>query len=167
MEKIADEMSGLLEQTLGLYQDLKSVLVTEKSYIERMDVKNLWATTDKKKRLVSDIEGVISKMLAQAKQHAIHLDMSVHTFKVREAISALPLRMKVKSQLKALGRQIDDCKKEITLLAYENKRFITEYLTVIDGVFSTLRQGTGLNQYSKSGQIYAPGETTRLINAEV
>lgn len=168
MEKIAVEMSGLLQETLGLYQDLKFVLVTEKEYIQTMDVKNLWESTDKKKRLAKSIEEIVLKMLGQAKQYAIHLDMTVKNFTVRDVVSALPLRMQVKSKLKSLGDRIDACKKEISLLAYENKRYLTEYLTVIDGIFNTIRQAPAMNQYSKNGQVYAPGQTTtRLIHAEV
>lgn len=167
MEKIAGDMSGLLQETLGLYQDLKSVLVTEKSYIENMDVKQLWVSTDQKKKLVQSIEEIVSKILSQAKLYATHFDMTVKDFTVRDVVSVLPLRMKIKSQLKALGARIDACKNEISLLAYENKRFIVQYLSVIDGIFSTIHKANGQNQYSHTGQIYSPGETTRLINAEV
>jgi flagellar biosynthesis/type III secretory pathway chaperone len=168
MEKIAGDMSGLLQETLELYQDLKSVLVTEKQFIKEMDVKSLWVSTDRKKRLVQSIEEVISKILTQAKQHAVHLEMTVQNFMVRDVVSVLPLRMKVKSKLKSLGLRIDACKKEIALLAYENKRYLVEYLSVIDGIFSTIRhQASGMDQYAKNGQVYSPGEGTRIINAEV
>ena len=167
MEKIAGDMSGLLEETLGLYQDLKSVLVTEKQYIKDMDVKNLWESTDRKKRLASALETVISKIITSAKQYAVHFEMSVGNFMVRDVVSVLPLRMKVKSQLKALGIRIDTCKKEISLLAYENKRYLMEYLSVIDGIFATIRQNSGMDQYSRSGRVYSPRENTSIINAEV
>ncbi len=168
MEKIAGDMSGLLQETLELYQDLKSVLVTEKQFIKEMDVQRLWASTDRKKKLVHSIEEAISKIIAQAKQHAAHLEMTVQNFMVRDLVSMLPLRMKVKSKLKGLGLRIDACKKEIALLAYENKRYLVEYLSVIDGIFNTIRQqASGMDQYAKNGRVYSPGEGTRLINAEV
>jgi hypothetical protein len=127
----------------------------------------LWTSTEKKKQLVRSIEAVTLKILDTAKGYAAHVDMSVRNFKVREVVSALPLRIRVKSKLKALGQKIDACKKEISLLAYENKKYIVEYLSVVDGIFSTLRQGAGQDQYSKSGQIYQPDPPTRLINAQV
>jgi flagellar biosynthesis/type III secretory pathway chaperone len=167
MEKIAGDMSGLLQETLDLYQDLKIVLVTEKQYIKQMDVKSLWDSTDQKKKLVRSIENVISKILNRAKQYAAHFEMSVQNFMVRDVVSALPLRMKVKSRLKSLGARIDACKKEISLLAYENKRYLVEYLSVIDGIFNTIRQSSGMDQYRQNGQVYSPGESTRIINAEV
>lgn len=167
MEKIAGDMSGLLQETLDLYQDLKSVLVSEKQYIKDMDVKSLWDSTDRKKKLVRSIEDVVLKILSQAKQYAAHFEMTVQNFVVRDVVSALPLRMKVKAGLKTLGARIDACKKEISLLAYENKRYLVEYLSVIDGIFTTIRQSSGTDQYRKNGQVYSPGETTRLINAEV
>jgi flagellar biosynthesis/type III secretory pathway chaperone len=167
MEKIAGDMSGLLQETLDLYQDLKSVLVTEKSHIEKMEVQNLWATTEKKKRLVQSIEDKVAKILEQLNGRTASFDMTVQNFKIREVIAALPLKIEVKSKLKTLANRIDACKKEITLMAYENKRFIVEYLSVIDGIFNTVRQGTGQKQYSQTGQVYASGENTRIINAEV
>jgi hypothetical protein len=168
MEKIAGDMSGLLQETLDRYQDLKSLLVTEKTYIENMDVKQLWSAADQKKRLVQSIEEIVSKILSRASKYTAHFDMTVQNFTVGEVVSALPLRMKVKSQLKYIGNRIDACKKEISLLAYENKRYIVEYLSVIDGIFSTIRQTSATeNQYSQNGQIYSPGDNTRIINAEV
>ncbi len=167
MEKIAGNISGLLEDTLDLYQELRHLLEAEKEYIVEMDVQKMWKVTDKKKTLANSLEMVIEKILGQAKQYASHLEMTVTSFQVREVVSALPLTMRVKAKLKNLGNKIDACKHEIFLLAHENKRYITESLSVIDGIFSTVVHPPGQEQYSQYGQIVSPKDRTCLINAEV
>ncbi len=167
MEKIAGNISGLLEDTLGLYQELRHLLEAEKEYIVQMDVQKLWKATDKKKHLANSLETIIEKILGQAKQYASHLEMTVASFQVREVVSALPLTIRVKSKLKNLGNKIDACKHEIFLLANENKRYITESLSIIDGIFSTVVRPSGQEQYSQSGRILSSNNGTCLINAEV
>ena len=167
MEKIADNISGLLEDTLDLYQELRHLLEAEKKYIVEMDVQKLWKATDKKKTLANSLETVIEKILGQAKQYASHLEMTVTSFQVREIVSALPLTMRVKSKLKSIGNKIDACKHEIFLLANENKRYISEYLSVIDGIFATVVRPPAQEQYSQSGRILSSNDQNCLINAEV
>jgi len=167
MEKIAGDMSGLLHETLEKYRELKGILVTEKKIIIEMDVKKLWDSTDKKKTLVQSIESLITTILDRVKNYASHFEMDARSFRVKDVVSALPLRMKIKSKLKALGLKIDALKHEIALLAHENKRYIVEYLSVIDGIFSTVRQRPDQDQYSPYGRMLEPTETRRLIHTEV
>jgi uncharacterized protein YoxC len=167
MEKIAGDMSGLLHETLDLYQELKHLLETEKKYITDMDVEKLWTSTDKKKQIVGSIESLVNKILDRVKNYVSHFQMDVRSFRVREVVSALPLKMKIKSQLKQIGSRIDAVKQEISLLAHENKRYIVEYLSVIDGIFNTIKKKPDQDQYSQYGRILPSNETTRLFNAEV
>ncbi len=167
MEKIAGDMSGLLHDTLENYQELKIILVAEKKYIIDMDVDKLWASTDKKKSLVQSIEVLMETMLDRVRNHVSHFEMDLRSFNLRAVVSALPLKMKIKSQFNTLGLRIDALKEEIARLAHENKRYIVEYLGVIDGIFNTIQQVPARDQYSASGQVVANKEVTRLIHTEV
>jgi len=167
MEKIAGDMSGLLQETLKKYQDLKSLLEIEKKYITDMDLKKLWLSTEKKKALVSSIESIITKILGQVKHYISHLEMNIKSFRVWDLVAALPLRIKAKSKLKAIGLKIDTCKREIAVLVHDNKRYISEYLSVINGIFNTVGRPTGQDQYTRNGYMIPPRDNTSLINAEV
>ncbi|WDP87260.1 MAG: hypothetical protein HUN05_20785 [Desulfobacter sp.] len=167
MEKIADDMSGLLNETLGFYKELKVLLEAEKKYITDMDVQKLWDSTDRKKQIVESIESMIARILDRVKTYVSDFEMDVRSFRVREVVAVLPLKMRIKSGLKTIGLKIDGLKHEIGLMANENKRYILEYLSVIDGVFSTIKQRPDQDQYSSYGHILSSNETTRLINAEV
>lgn len=167
MEKIAGEFLKLFEETLDLYQDLKGLLGDEKKYIMEMDVKNLWAATEEKKSLALSIETQLARILERAKAYSSHLAMEVGSFKGREVVEALPLSIHHKFQLKKTLENIDACKEEIFVTAKGNKRYISEYLLVIDGIFSTVVGTSGQEQYSGSGTILPPKGEISLVNAEV
>ncbi len=167
MEKFTEKITQMLQDKLSLYQELRTVLDSEKKYVVEMDVDGLWAVTERKKQLVSTIETLIKNILAQLKSQLYQIDMDADSFQVSKIINALPLSLKIKSELKKIGFSINDCKNEISLMAIENKRYITEYLTVIDGVFSTVVNITGKKQYSYSGHILAGKEKHHFIDSEV
>ena len=167
MEKFAADMSGLLQETLERYRELKVLLETEKKYVTDMDVQSLWTSTERKKALARAIEDLIRRILGRAKNYTAHSKMDVRSFRVGDVVSDLPLKMEMKSKFKSLGLEIDTIKREIDLLARENKRYIHQYLSVIDGIFATINQRPNENHYSKQGQILAPNEPRRLLHAEV
>jgi flagellar biosynthesis/type III secretory pathway chaperone len=167
MEKFTEKISHLLQDKLSLYQELRNVLESEKKYVVEMDVDGLWAVTERKKQLVSTIETLIENILAQFKSQLYQIDMDADSFQVSTVINALPLSLRIKSELKKIGLSIKDCKNEISMMAIENKRYITEYLTVIDGIFSTVVNITGKKQYSYSGHILAGKEKHHFIDSEV
>ncbi len=167
MEKFTEKITGMLQNKLSLYRELRNVLEVEKKYIVEMDVEGLWDVTERKKQLVFTIEELIGMILLQFKSQLYQIDMDTDSFQVSKVINALPLSLRVKSELKKIGLSIADCKNEISRRAIENKRYITEYLTVIDGIFSTVVSITGKKQYSHSGHIIAVKEKHHLIDAEV
>jgi len=167
MEKFTEKITGLLQDKLSLYQDLRNVIESEKKYVVEMDVESLWTAVEQKKQLVSAIEQLIETILARFKEQLYQIDMDTGSFQMSKLIDALPLPLRAKSELKKIGLSIDACKNEISLMAIENKRYITEYLTVIDGIFSTVVSTTVKKQYSPSGHIIPGKETHHLFDAEV
>lgn len=167
MEKFTEKITQMLQDKLSLYQDLRSLLESEKKCVVEMDVDGLWIVISRKKKLVSAIEKSIKNIFAQFKTQLYQSDMEAHSFQVSKVIDALPLSLKIKSELKKIVLSIDGCKNEIALMAIENKRYITEYLTVIDGIFSTVVSTTVKKQYSHSGHILPGKEKHHFIDSEV
>ncbi len=167
MEKFTEKIKGMLREKLALYQELLGLLETEKKYIIEMDVEELWTVTGQKKELAAAIEKLIKKILELFKTQSSQVNMDAQSFQLSKIISALPVSLKSKSELKKIGLAIKVCKEEISLLAIRNKRYITEYLSVIDDIFSTAVNSTDKKQYSHSGHIIAARDKHHLINAEV
>lgn len=159
MEKIAGTIPDLFEEELGVYRTLRAVIEQEKAYIIDMDINGLWASVDRKKELVAAIERIrerIRTLLPENSRQGL-----------AGMIGGLPLKPAEKSRLKALGIAVDACKQEIVRLAGENKRYITEYLSVIDGIFSTVVNLKNREQYGKGGTMQRPKDQPPLIRARV
>lgn len=167
MEKIAAEFLSLFEDTLDLYKDLKGLVRDEKEHIIEMDVKKLWAATEAKKSLALSIETLLTRIVERANVHCTSFTMEAASFNGREMVDALPLSAVHKFQLKKTLGSIDACREEVSVMANENKRYISEYLLVIDGIFSTVVGSSGQEQYSGSGMILPPKGKISLVNAEV
>ena len=162
MEKISGAIPDLLEEELGLYKTLQSVIEQEKAYIIDMDIEGLWASVDRKKELVEAIEkirGRIKELLPEAG--------GKEGWSLSRIVGNLPVMLAEKSRLKTLGLAVDACKNEITRLARENKRYITEYLSVIDGIFSTVVNLKNRDQYGRGGTINRPKDRPPLIKTRV
>lgn len=162
MEKIAGTIPELLEKELELYKTLQAVIEQEKAYIIDMDIEGLWASVDRKKELMEAIEKIregIRGMLPDAG--------AKEGLTMTGIVGRLPLKLAEKARLKTLGFAVDACKKEITRLARENKKYITEYLSVIDGIFSTVVSLKNRDQYGNRGTVTRPKDQPPLIRARV
>ncbi|WP_022664686.1 flagellar export chaperone FlgN [Desulfospira joergensenii] len=162
MEKIAGTISDLFEEELGLYQTLQSVIEQEKAYVIDMDIDGLWASVDRKRELLEAIEKIRERIRSLSPDTGGGKGLS--TSKI---VKNLPLKIAEKSRLKTLGLAVDTCKKEITRLARENKKYITEYLSVIDGIFSTVVNLKNKDQYGNQGTISRPKDQPPLIQTKV
>ncbi len=167
MEKFTEKITSMLQEKLSLYQELINVLEVEKKYIVEMDVAGVWAVTDQKKQLISGLEKIKEKFLDLFKTHLFEKELDEGSFQVSKAIDRLPISMQIKSEIKKIIHDIHGCKTEISLRAGENKQYITEYLSVIDDIFSTVVSSTNRKQYSPSGHTIAVKDRQHLIDAEV
>lgn len=167
MEKIADRIESLLQQKLALYQELQSILEEEKNHVVSMDVSSLWVTISKKKSLILRIEYIRQNIISLLGDTYSNLNTSFGSFDLLSTVKLLTVSPEKKGELKRTVFSINTCKKEITLRASENKNFINEHLTIIDGIFSTLWDGKDKNGYNPSGSVLKNGGKQRLIHAEV
>ncbi|MDA3788844.1 MAG: flagellar export chaperone FlgN [Desulfobacula sp.] len=167
MEKFTERITSMLREKLSLYQELRSLLGTEEKYIIEMDVAGLWAVTEQKKELAATLEKIIEEILELFKLQLLQTDIDTQSFQMSKVLGDLPISLEIKSELQKIVLAINACKEEISLLAIKNKRYVTEYLSVIDDIFSTVVNSTGKKQYSHSGHIIAGKDKHHLINAEV
>ncbi len=165
MEKIARMIPDLLQEKLSLYEQLRAVVEREKTCIVDMDIQGMWAATEEKKRLVSAVEVILTRLRAQFSHRLSHWDNQ--KMGVSDMVGFLPVSLEQKAALRRTIVRIKALKKEISILSTENRRYVTEYLSVITAILSTVTNSNAKKQYGRSGTMMPPKEATRLINAEV
>ena len=167
MEKIAHKIERLLQKKLSLYQELQSILELEKTYVVDMDIDSLWVTISQKKSLVSAIENVKQEIICLLGQGYSGLNTDAEPFNLSYVIKMTAVSSEKKAELKKIHLAVNTCKKEIARQAADNKNYIHEYLTVIDGVFSTVLEGTDKKGYTHSGTVLHDNGKNRLLHAQV
>lgn len=167
MEKFAYEIKGLIQKTLSLYEKIYDVLLKEKSHIVDMDVNSLWNTISQKKSLAMSIEAIKreSICLFNATYPGLETNTDLVTFPY--IIKIMNISSEKKVELKNLLLHIDTAKKDIKGLSSENSKFINEYLSVIDGIFSTVTNGKDNGNYSNFGHVLKQDGENHLIYAKV
>lgn len=170
MENITGMVSSVLNKQKGLYQELSVLLADEKEYIVNMDVSGLWQSAERKKELVVSIEGLSLSLIDQFEENKPRENQSGEQTKplqIFELINRLPCPVNIKSELKKTWQTIKMIKDEIAVISRENRRFINDYLSVIQDVFSTVSNPGHEKNYSQTGQVYSAGNSRRLLSAKV
>lgn len=151
METFAYNIENLLQKKLGIYSELTSLLEAETGYIVKMDVNSLWAASTRKKELASDIEKLRHSIIFLLDDKQIDHGMDMRTFDLDRLVKILPLASRIKADIEMIKIAIDGKKNEIRQLASSNRRYINEYLGVIDGVLSTITGNSSQQSYAKRG----------------
>ena len=167
MEKFAGKMERLLQEKLFLYQELLNILEEEKSYIVDMEIDSLWGTISRKKSLALNIESVGQKIFSLFDEIYSSLNIDAQSFNLSHMIKIMNVSSEKRAGLRKINLAINTCKKEIAILASENKNFINEYLAIIDGVFSTVLDTPNEEKYNHSGTVLKNDGKSYLINTEV
>ncbi|CCK81710.1 flagellar export chaperone FlgN [Desulfobacula toluolica] len=167
MEKFACKIEGMCREKLSFYKELKTVVEQEKKYIVDMDVDSLWKMADRKKQLAAKIEQIRDSMVMLLEDKNIPLKKEATVFSLSHVINCLPLSSKLKINLKKLENESDMVKKELASMASENKRYVNEYLSVINGIFTTITGSGNKEQYNNSGRVLNNKTGKYLIRAEV
>ncbi|WDP89783.1 MAG: flagellar protein FlgN [Desulfobacter sp.] len=165
MENITRMIPELLNKKLGLYEQLRMVVEAEKAYIVDMDIQGMWSATEEKKRLVAAVETVLST-LREGFAHRIS-GRDSKKMGISDMVDFMPVSLEEKASLRHIIIRIRALKREISILSRENQRYVTEYLSVISGIFSTITNTNAKKQYGRSGVMMPPQETTRILHAEV
>jgi len=167
MEKITDKIERLLQEKLSLYQKLQSLLELEKTHVIGMDVDSLWITVSQKKTLTKQIETIRQRIISLFSETHSSLTVDTPSFSLTSLIKTLNVSSETKADLKKIIFSIHTCKEEIIQRASENKNFINEYLTIIDGIFGTLLDIADKKGYGHSGTMLKTSGKNCLIHAEV
>jgi len=167
MEKFIHKLENLFQKKLSLYKILKEVFEQERKYIVDMDVDSLWKITDRKKQLASEIERIREEILSLLEEKKVPLNKGENGFSLLQSINSLPFSVKIKSDLKKVKVQLDITKEELAVLALENKRYINEYLSVINGIFATITESENSESYTKTGMASKGNNKKHLIRAQV
>ncbi len=165
MEKIAHRLEELFQQKLGLYRELKQTFEQEQKDITEIDVDGLWKTVACKNRIIRDIQALRATILSFLRDNRIRSTEA--TFNVKAVISNVPGLDREKSGLKQVCTELTLIKKELGSLAQANRRMVTEHLSVINGVFSTITRIENREQYTPVGNISGKRPSTPLIRAQV
>ncbi len=167
MENFAHKLENLFEEKFLLYKMLNLAVEQEKNYIVDMDVDSLWKMTDRKNQLASEIVQIRNQILCLLKDNKVLPNMELKSFNLVDIITGLPFPSKMKSGLKKIKTDLDIVKRDLESLASENRRYTNEYLSVINGIFTTIISSENREQYTNSGLISKDNEAKSLIRAEV
>ncbi len=167
MENFAYALENLFIEKVKIYKDLKDAFEKERTYIIDMDVDSLWKMTDRKNQIALEIEQIRLRIIALVQTNKVALDISVETFNCANIINRLPFSVKQKSNLKKINVTLNILKKDLANLASENKRYIDEHLSIVNGIFSTITGSKNREQYTYSGVLSEDKAANNLIRAEV
>jgi hypothetical protein len=167
MEQFAYTLEKMLQEKLQVYKELKKIFEQEKNYIVDMDIDSLWRMADGKNQMASEIESIRERILCLLGESKISFNIDLKTFSVSSVIDCLPIPVRSKSVFKKIKIELDILKKDLTVIASENKRYTNEYLSVINGVFATITASKNREQYSNAGYVMENEAPKHLIKAEV
>lgn len=165
METSWSEMEALFHKKIMLYGDLSDILKQEKKSIMEIDIDSLWKISEEKQKIASDIDGVRRSILDALTEASIPHDMDVASFQISRILAVLP---------KGIGERLN--KAYVTLLALkdevqgfleENKRFVREYLEVLDDLIGIITDVGGPEPVYDKSRYPVKTATNLLLHQEV
>lgn len=167
MEKFAYNLEEMLREKLGLYRDVRQALENEKTAVKDMDIESLWAITDRKKDLASRIKKLRQQILHLVEEKGVRAEMDAETFSLSRLVSLLPVSAEQRSRMNNLRTTIDGEKDEVARLASESKKFVNDYLSVVDDIMGTMvSRAEGRDRYDCYGNV-GQGRRSTIIRGEV
>ncbi len=167
MENFTSDIENMLNEKLALYKQLNALLKEERNFIVNIDVDSLWKSAEQKKKITEDIHAVRERILFTLEERYGVNDMDVRSFSVSYLIRTIPVPTSVKAVFRKIKLSIDEQKDELTQVALENKKYVGEYLSVIDDVMSVFVDNSHRSQYSSAGSMPDSKAPNCLIHAEV
>lgn len=166
MESSADRIANLINDKILLFKDLVEILKDEKNSIVDIDVDSLWAFSEKKQKIASKIENIRKEILEILTDEKIHHDMELSSFRLSKVLDLIP--SETKERLTQANVTIILLKKEVNHLATENKKFIQEYLGVMDELIGTISNvGDPPPVYGKTKYAGKKKRSSYMLNTEV
>ena len=141
MESCVAEIEALVQEKISLYRALLATVQQEREILLASDVDTLWHISKKKQALASEIEGIRRKILVALSEDSIAHDMSVSGFQISKILPLLPA--KSCSLLHTLNVTLNILNDSINGLVKENRRFVEEYLGMVNDLVGII---TGAGQ---------------------
>ena len=167
MEKIAPKIEKYLYEKLDLYQGLNRLLTDERQAIVNIDVETLWKNSDIKKELAEKIQTIRRKLLELVRKTYGVDDMDTRLFSLSHFFRMVPIPKEDKQRLRKIKLAIENEKNQLAQTAEDNKKYVDEYLSVIDEIMATAVDNSGNAQYTKQGAVPGSKNERCLIHAEV
>ncbi len=165
------KIKDVLNQKHNLYIDLAKVLEAEQKAITDMDVNFLWNASSMKKKIAAGIESLRGGLLAFLDETGIDHGISLGSFSMSRLLKILPVDPIDLAELEKIIIDLNGIKENVQRLARYNRRYIQEYLSIIDGVMTTITGAARQEQYGEAGKIhsasgYGSSASIPLIYAE-
>lgn len=167
MEKFTLEIEKLLESKLALYRQLNDVLKQEREFIVNIDVDSLWKSTAVKKELTESIQDIRKDIFAILEKEFGTGGLDVNTFSISYLIRIIQASEFQSQRLRKIKVAIDEQKDELKQSSDDNKKYVHEYLMVIDDIMSVVVDNSKEARYGQTGKVSDAKNSNCLIHAEV
>ncbi|MFH2093680.1 MAG: flagellar export chaperone FlgN [Pseudomonadota bacterium] len=167
MEKFTENIETLLNKKLSLYQQMNDLLKQEREFIVNIDVGSLWKSSDQKRQIAEQIQAVKTQILAVLKSRFSIDDLDVKSFSISYLIRTIPVASELKKRFRQIKVAIDAQKDELKQVAINNKKYVQEYLMVIDDIMSVIVDNSKQAQYGHTGKMPTTKTSNCLFHAEV
>lgn len=167
MENFTPDIEKMMNEKLNLYRQLNLVLKTERDFIVNIDVDSLWKTSEQKSRITRKIETIREQILYYLEDKFGTGDMDVRSFSVSYLIRTLPLPGPLKINLGKIKQALENEKNELAQTAIDNKKYVQEYLLVIDDIMSVVVDNSRQAAYDPEGGMPKGKKSNCLIHAAV
>lgn len=167
MENFTARIESLLNEKLSLYREMNDLLKEEQDLIVKIDVDSLWKTAEKKRVVSEQIQDIRQKLLDIIEAKFNIQDLDAASFSLSYYVRKLPVPNDLKYRIKQMKIAIDAEKNEIAQTAKDNKKYVQDYLLVIDDIMSVFADSSKQAQYRQSGTMAGTKRSNCLIHAEV
>lgn len=167
MENFTPEIEKKLNEKLFLYRELNDLLKEERDSIVKIDVDSLWKTAQEKRRISDQIQTIREDILSLMERQMGVENLDINSFSLSMLIRTLPIPSDQKMRFRQIKLAIDAEKDELKQAAQDNKKYVQEYLMVIDDIMSVVVDNSKEAQYSHAGNLSGAKNSNCLIHAEV
>ncbi len=156
----------LFKEKNSLYEQLAGIVEKERNSIEGMKIDELWKFMGKKQKIIETIAVKRKAILDLLDASSIKHNMNVDNFSVSKVIELAEKHYK--ADFKNILEQSTVFKKKVYGKAKENKKFIEEFLSVINGVVNIFTKQIKKDDfiYDSSKSFKKKNYSNRLISKE-
>ena len=156
MKAFGSTIETLFQEKILLYGELLEVLEQEKLSITEIDIEGLWGISEKKQKIASKIEDIRQKIIQTLKDVSPFPDVDDDQFSISQILPMVPSEMA--ERLKKTHLTMVSLKNNIRALLSHNKRFVGEYLSVLDELIGIITDS------GSSGEIYGRDRCSGKLN---